>query len=105
MGMGKLDEKAVEHVAKLAKLSLPKEDIKKYKEQLSEVISYVEELSEVDTEGVDPTSQTTGLENVTREDKTGTGVGLSKEKALSGTEKTKNDYFVVPGVLTKRGDV
>lgn len=104
MGMSKLDEKTVKHVAKLAKLPLSKEEIDKYKDQLSEVISYVEELSEVDTEGVEPTSQTTGLENVTREDEALSARGLAKDEALSGTDKTKNDYFVVPGVLTERSD-
>ena len=41
----------------------------KYSEQLSGILSYVEQLSEVNTDGVEPTAQVTGLENVFREDK------------------------------------
>lgn len=105
MSMSKLDKKAVKHVAKLANLPLDKEEVEKYQKQLSEVISYVDELSEVDTKTVEPTSQTTGLENVTRKDEAKSAECLKKEEALSGTDKTKNDFFVVPGVLTERSDV
>lgn len=103
--MSKLDDKSVKHVAKLAKLTLTKEEIKRYKEQLSEVITFVEELSEVDTKNVEPTHQTTGLKNITREDKINSSKSLTKDEALSGIDKTKNDYFVVAGVLTERSDV
>jgi aspartyl-tRNA(Asn)/glutamyl-tRNA(Gln) amidotransferase subunit C len=105
MGMSKLDEKQVEHVAKLAQLTLSKKELEKYKDQLSKVISYVEELSEVDTKGVDPTSQTTGLENVSKDDILEASRCLTKNETLSGTDKTKNGYFVVPGVLTEKGDL
>lgn len=40
----------------------------KFSTQLSAIFEYVDLLNEVDTEGVEPTSQVTGLENVTRED-------------------------------------
>lgn len=102
--MSKLDEKEVKHVAKLAKLKLSKEEIKTFQEQLSEVLAYVEDLDEVDTEGVEPTSQTTGLENVSRKDKADNNYCLTEDEALSGTDKTKNGYFVVPGVLKERSD-
>ena len=103
--MGKLDEKTVKHVAKLANLKLSEEEIDKYKDQLSDVLSYVDEFSKVKTEGVEPTSQTTGLENISKKDEARSARSLTKEDALSGTEKIKNDYFVVPGVLTERSDV
>lgn len=103
MAMGKLSEKDVKKVARLAKLKLSSEEIKKYRRQLAEVIEYVEELNELETEGVEPVAQTTGLKNVYREDKIGSGVGLKQEEALSGTEKVKNGYFEVEAVI-KKGD-
>lgn len=63
-----LTKQEIEHVAKLARLELTEEEINKYGEQLSAVLSYIDQLSEVDTAGVEPTAQVTGLENVWRED-------------------------------------
>jgi aspartyl-tRNA(Asn)/glutamyl-tRNA(Gln) amidotransferase subunit C len=64
----KLTKQEIEHVAKLARLELTEEEVIKYGEQLSAVLSYIDQLSEVDTSGVEPTAQVTGLENVWRED-------------------------------------
>ena len=58
----------VKHVAKLANLPLSNEEEKKFEKQLNEVLSYVEKLNEKDVENIEETNQTTGLENVTRED-------------------------------------
>ena len=102
--MSKLSEKDVKHVAKLAKLNLSKEEITKFKDQLSKVIEYIEELNEVNTDDIEPTSQTTGLVNVSRKDEVYIETVLSKEEATSGTDKLKNSYFVVPGIFAERSD-
>lgn len=99
--MVKLTKKDVEHVAKLAKLSLTSPEIDKFQKQLSKVIEYISELNEVETSNVLPTSQTTGLENVYRTDEIKSVEILTPEQALSGTEKTHNRYFVVDAVVTK----
>jgi len=100
MAMSKLNKKDVEYVARLAKLSLGQKEILKYQKQLSEIVSYVSELSEVDTSNVEPTSQTTGLTDVYRLDELSSD-GLTQNEALSGTEKIHNGYFVVPQILDK----
>jgi aspartyl-tRNA(Asn)/glutamyl-tRNA(Gln) amidotransferase subunit C len=102
--MTQLTTSDVAHVAKLANLPLTPEELEKFKDQLSPVISYIDELSEVDTDGVEPTSQTTGLENVMREDEIQTTRILNQDDALSGSDKTHNGYFVVPMVLTEKQD-
>lgn len=99
--MSKLTKRDVEHVAKLASLDLTSEEIKKYTDQLGAIVNFVGELSEVDTEGKEPTSQTTGLENVYRVDEIDTTQTLKVEKALSGTEKTYNNAFKVNAILNK----
>ncbi len=101
MHMSNLTTDDVMHVAKLAQLKLTKEEIEKYKEQLSNVLNYFDELNEVDTKGTDPTSQTTGLVNVMRQDEIDATHVLSVADATSGTDKIKNDYFVVPAILDK----
>ena len=102
--MSKLSEKDILHVAKLAKLTLSSEEITRYRKQLSDVVGYVGQLNEVDTEGVIPTSQTTGLEDVLREDEIKKEDCLSSEEAISGTDKSVNNYFVTPALLEERGE-
>lgn len=63
-----LTKKEVEHIALLARLGLKEEEIEKYGNQLSSILEYVEQLQEVNTDGVEPTAQVTGLENVMRLD-------------------------------------
>lgn len=87
----------VGHVAKLANLALKPEEEKKFEKQLSDILSYVEKLKEVDTKNVEITSQVTGLENVTREDET--SPSLSQEQALSNTKSQHNGLFKVKAIL------
>ncbi|MFC1749049.1 Asp-tRNA(Asn)/Glu-tRNA(Gln) amidotransferase subunit GatC [Pseudomonadota bacterium] len=64
-----LSEEDTKHIAKLARLGLSEEEVKKFSGQLTDILGYMELLNEVDVEGVEPTSQVTGLMNVKREDK------------------------------------
>ncbi|MBI4975182.1 Asp-tRNA(Asn)/Glu-tRNA(Gln) amidotransferase subunit GatC [Candidatus Peregrinibacteria bacterium] len=64
-----LTEEQVRHVAKLARLKLTDDEVKKFSKQLSGVLEYVEILKEVDVKNVIITSQVTGLSNITRGDK------------------------------------
>jgi len=99
--MGKLTKSDIEHVAKLANLNLTSEETKKYTSQLGAIVDFVGELSEVDTSNLEPTSQTTGLEDVYRVDETNKENGLKVEEALSGTDKTYNNAFKVSAILNK----
>lgn len=97
----KIDE--VKHVAQLAKLSLSEQEIVKFQGQLSDILEYVKQLQEVDTAGVEETSQVTGLENVLREDSANLpaqpGQNLSQEEALSNAKSKYKGYVKVPGIL------
>lgn len=97
-----LTKKDVSHVARLAGLKLSEGEIEKYTKELSEVVGYVSELAEVDTSLVQPTSQTTGLENVYRNDEPKGENCLASWEALSGSEKVYNGYFEVPDILSER---
>lgn len=63
-----LSEKEVNHIAKLARLNLSSEEVKRFSTQLSDILTYVEQLEEVDTDTIKETSQVTGLKNVTQKD-------------------------------------
>jgi len=61
----KLTNDEVKHIAKLARLNLTDQEIEKFGEQLSGILSKAKMLEEVDTTGVEPIAQITGLRNVT----------------------------------------
>ncbi len=65
----KLKKEEIDHVATLARLDLTDQEKEMYQNQLSDIFGYIDQLSEVNVEGVEPTAQVTGLENVYREDK------------------------------------
>ena len=87
----------VKHTAKLANLTLKEGDEEKFEKQLSEVLEMINKLKEVDTKDTPPTSQVTGLENVTREDVT--EPSLSQNEALSNAKNTHNGLFQVKGIF------
>lgn len=102
--MAKLKKEEILHIAKLAKLNLTDTEIENFTPQLSSIIDYFSELSEVDTKNLEPTSQTTGLENVYRNDEISSDESLTQEEALSGKDKVHNGYFKVKAILEGRTD-
>lgn len=87
----------VPHVAKLASLPLKKEEIEKFQKQLSAILDYIKKLDEVDTKNIKPSSQVTGLENVTRDDKP--SPSLSQEEVLKNVKSKHNGFFKVKAVF------
>ncbi len=66
--MAKLTREDVLKLAQLARLELSDAEIEEYRNELSDILQYVEHLQSVDIDGLEPTQQVTGLTNVTRED-------------------------------------
>lgn len=89
----------VKKIAKLANLHLKDEEIQKFGDQLTSTISYVEILNEVPTDDINPTNQVTGLENVTRVDKS--SESLSQDTALSNAKSKQNGSFIVDAILNE----
>lgn len=87
----------VKHTAKLANLYLSPGEEKKFEKQLSEILTYVEQLNSVNTKGTKITSQITELENVTREDNS--SFSLTQEEALSNSKSNHNGMFKIPKIL------
>lgn len=99
-----LKKEEILHIAKLAKLELEEAEIEKYTKQLSKVVDYVSELATIETDKVEPTSQTTGLENIGREDEVNGEDSLTQDQVLSGTNSFYNGYFKVKAILEGRTD-
>ncbi|MFH1565279.1 MAG: Asp-tRNA(Asn)/Glu-tRNA(Gln) amidotransferase subunit GatC [bacterium] len=64
----KLTTTQVQNIAKLARLELNEQEIEKFSVQLSSILDYFDQLKEVDTDNIEPTSQVMGLKNMTRDD-------------------------------------
>lgn len=102
--MAKLTKQDVLHVANLANLKLTDEEVSVFFPQLASVVEFVGQLNEVDTKGIEPTSQTTGLENVLREDLPDSEICFPQNEALYGTDSVYNGYFKVKAILAERSD-
>lgn len=63
-----LTREDIDHIATLARLQLTDIEREQYRRELSAILGFVGQLQEVDTDGIEETTQVTGLENVTRED-------------------------------------
>jgi|SRR3989344_8317457 len=63
-----LDNKEIKYVAQLARIKITEKEEEKFKQELSSILDYINKLNEVNTEGVEPLYQTTGLVNSMRPD-------------------------------------
>jgi aspartyl-tRNA(Asn)/glutamyl-tRNA(Gln) amidotransferase subunit C len=63
-----ISKSEVEHIADLSRIELTETEIEKFAKEISDVLGYVKQLQEVDTENVEPIAQVTGRTNVFRED-------------------------------------
>lgn len=88
----------IKHIANLAALSISADQAGKLKDQLEKILEFVSKLQSLKTSDVVPTSQVTGLINVTREDEIDTSRMLTQEQALSNASETHNGFFKVPFV-------
>ncbi|MEE8575033.1 MAG: Asp-tRNA(Asn)/Glu-tRNA(Gln) amidotransferase subunit GatC [Thermodesulfobacteriota bacterium] len=87
----------VRHVAGLARLAPTEEEITLYTEQLTRIIAHIENISKLDTEGVEPTSYTVPLREVVREDVI--IESLSNEAALANAPVSERGCFKVPKII------
>lgn len=97
----KLTEQQVRHVAKLSRLRLSDEEVQRMAEQLSAVLDYVSQLSELNVDGVEPMAHAMELTNVWREDVPETP--LSVEQVLANAPAKDSPFFKVPKVIGDGG--
>ena len=94
-----LKKEEIKHIANLARLDLSDQELKIYGEQLSNILGYIEQLQEVDTDGVEPTAQITGLENSWREDKVRVWDDLERINAINQAPEIEDGQVKVGRVL------
>lgn len=92
-----IDREQVHKVANLARLELTPEEEAQFSTQLSSILEYVEQLSELDVADVPPTTRAIDVSNVTREDKL--QPYPDREAILSSAPEQEGDFFKVPKIL------
>ncbi len=96
--MAQITKKDVLKLAQLARLKLKDDEVEAYQSEISEIISYVEMLKDVDTEGLKPTYQVTGLVNVTRSDEV-VDYGSDQAELLKNLPDREGDYIKVKRMI------
>lgn len=94
-----ITEKDVRHLAKLASLGLDDAGVARMARELEAIVGYVDQLSQVDTAGVEPIANVSGLANVTRPDAAGPMLPL--EAVLANAPARGADAILVPKVVER----
>ena len=96
-----IDEKTVAKVAKLARIALPDERLAPMTAELNNILAWIEQLQEVDVEGVEAMASAVELDlpmraDVLTTDETGGG---RPEEIVANAPRTEDHFFVVPKVV------
>lgn len=94
-----VNEAMVTRLAELARLEFEAGELKQIAADLKNMIDFVDQLNEVDTEGVEPLIFISDESNVWREDIA--AESITHEEALSNAPKKDSDYFRVPKVMSR----
>ena len=96
--MTQISQDDVRHLAQLSSLQLNDNEVDSLQQDIAGILSYVEQLGELDTANVQPTYQVTDLENVWREDEVAEDE-VTREQLLSLAPEAANNQVKVPKVL------
>ncbi|MEA2020713.1 MAG: Asp-tRNA(Asn)/Glu-tRNA(Gln) amidotransferase subunit GatC [Patescibacteria group bacterium] len=94
-----ISKQKVKHIAELSKLQLSKEEVEKFKEELSAILDYIGKLDSVDTGDIEPLSHPSGITSTGREDVVDQDRELAQEDVLKNAPKKDDDYIEVKPVL------
>jgi len=93
----KISKDDVIKVSELARLEFKEHELEKFTEQLGNILEYIEQLNELDTDNVVPTSHVLDIATPLREDKV--VEWLSIEEVLKNAPESEDDFIVVPQVI------
>jgi aspartyl-tRNA(Asn)/glutamyl-tRNA(Gln) amidotransferase subunit C len=92
--MTKFSDEDVLKLARLSRLQLSKTEVETFKNELSAIVGYVQQLQKVDVSGLQPTSQVTGLTDVVRADEV-VEYGVSTAELLKNAPSIEQNQFKV----------
>ncbi len=92
-----IDTKTAGRVAKLARIAVPEADLPKLADELNGILTFMEQLNEVDVEGVEPMTSVTPQKLKRREDVVTDG--SQQEAVLKNAPDAREGFFAVPKVV------
>ena len=98
MTMSNITTDDIRHLAVLSSLQLSDNEVEELTRDISEIVRYIEQLGDIDTAGVEPTYQVSGLENVWRDDSV-KDTSVSGEQLLALAPESGDHQVRVPKVL------
>jgi aspartyl/glutamyl-tRNA(asn/gln) amidotransferase, C subunit len=96
--MSKIANDDVRHLADLSSLQMSDAEIESLRADIENIINYVNQLDELDTDSVEPTYQVTRLQNIWRSDEIDAG-GVSRQQLLALAAEQSDNCIKVPKVL------
>ena len=96
--MTQISRDDVQHLAQLSSLQLSVDELDSLKVDIENILGYVEQLGELNTEGIEPTYQVSGLENVWRDDSV-IDAHVTREQLLTLAPESAAHQVKVPKVL------
>ena len=92
-----VDKKTVSKVARLARIAVPEERLEPMAKELNTILAWIEQLNEVDVEGVEPMTTPVAMELPLREDVVTDG--NIRDQILANAPRSEDGFFVVPKVV------
>lgn len=92
-----ITRETVEYVANLSRIELKAEELDKLSGQLKGILDFIDKLSKIDIEKIEPTSHILALKNILRQDSP--GESLPVNRTLENAPRKQDNFFVVPKVI------
>lgn len=92
-----IDPDLVRHIAKLSRIDLSEEQVRKFAPQLAAILSYFDKLKELDTSDVEPMAHAVDIRNVFAADSP--GKSLTQDQALANAPQRDGNFFKTPKVI------
>jgi aspartyl-tRNA(Asn)/glutamyl-tRNA(Gln) amidotransferase subunit C len=92
-----VDQATVKRVAKLSRIAISEENLGKMEGELNAILGFIEQLSEVDVEGIEPMTSVTPMEMKKRKD--GVTDGAKADDIIANAPESDDNFFIVPKVV------
>ena len=92
-----VNKEQVRHIAKLARIAMSDDELERLVPELNNILGWVEQLGEVDTDGVEPLTAVIDLKLRLRED--AVTDGNCRDEVLANAPDAQHGFFAVPKVI------
>ncbi len=96
--MTELTDEEIRALARLSAIAVSDDDVSLFRKDISNILAYVRQLDELDTDHIEPSYQVTGLHNVSRQDNV-QPADVTREQLLALSPDQKDHHIKVPKVL------